>query len=122
MSTPDPAPVAFRSSCPLASVLDIIGDKWTLVIMRDMLVGKTRFSEFLDSPEGLTPRVLSQRLAFLESQGLVRKSQAGKAHPTYALTDKAMELKEVGIRLADWGLKHIPGRVSPYLDRVKSDQ
>ncbi|MBP2160365.1 MULTISPECIES: helix-turn-helix domain-containing protein [Asticcacaulis] len=117
----DPASVAFRSTCPLASVLDIIGDKWTLVIMRDMLAGKTRFSEFLDSPEGLSPRVLSQRLSFLESQGMIQKVQAGRTHPAYVLTDKAMELKEVGIRLAEWGLRHIPGRVSPYLDKFRDE-
>ncbi len=54
---PDP-----RSGCPIATTLDMIGDRWTLVILRDMINGKSRFSEFLDSPERITTSVLAARL------------------------------------------------------------
>ena len=61
----------FRSGCPIASTLDMVGDRWSLVILRDMLCGKTRFSQFLDSPERITPSVLTDRLTFLEADGLI---------------------------------------------------
>jgi DNA-binding HxlR family transcriptional regulator len=83
MSNSGPDSFDFRSLCPLASALDIVGDKWTLVILRDLFFGKQRFSEFLASPEGVSPRLLSQRLSFLEAQGLVRKISTAGTHPLY---------------------------------------
>jgi DNA-binding HxlR family transcriptional regulator len=63
-----------RSSCPIAGTLDLIGDRWTLLIIRDMLFfKKQRFEEFLDSPEGISTNVLTDRLKKLEQLGLVAK-------------------------------------------------
>ena len=59
--------------CPIATTLDIIGDRWTLVILRDLVNGKKRFSEFLDSPERITTNVLTDRLAMMTANGLVRR-------------------------------------------------
>ena len=111
----------FRSLCPLASALDLVGDKWTLLILRDLFIGKQRFSEFLASPEGISPRLLSQRLSFLEEHGLVAKIVTDGAHPRYALTAQSLDLKEVALQLAEWGQRHIPGRRSPYLARARAD-
>ena len=63
-----------RSGCPVATTLDIVGDRWTLVILRDMLNGKRRFSQFLDSPERITTNVLTDRLSLMERAGLVQKA------------------------------------------------
>ena len=62
-----------RSGCPIATTLDLVGDKWSLVIVRDMVVGKKRFGEFLDSPEGITTNILANRLRRMEKAGLVSK-------------------------------------------------
>ena len=77
-----------RSGCPVATTLDIVGDRWTLVILRDMLNGKRRFSQFLDSPERITTNVLTDRLSVMERAGLVQKA-AYQLHPKrfeYSLT------------------------------------
>jgi len=62
-----------QSGCPIASTLDIVGDWWTLVILRDMFTGKSKFGDFLSSPERITTNVLTDRLALLEQSGLARK-------------------------------------------------
>src|SRR5215469_2331427 len=64
----------FRSRCPLASVLDLIGDKWSLLVLRDLYLGRTLFSEFEESWEGISPAVLSDRLKAMENTGLVKRS------------------------------------------------
>ena len=56
----------FRSGCPIATTLDMIGDKWTLVLIRDMLVSKKRYQEILASPEGITTNILASRLKRME--------------------------------------------------------
>jgi len=61
-----------RSVCPIATTLDLLGDKWTLLVVRDLLfVGKRRFGEFLESPEGIPTNILTDRLRRLEEHGVV---------------------------------------------------
>jgi DNA-binding HxlR family transcriptional regulator len=62
---------SFRSGCPIASTLDMVGDRWSLIIVRDLLNGKRRFSQFLHSPERITPSVLTDKLSSLMGHGLV---------------------------------------------------
>jgi len=62
-----------RSSCPVAVALDTIGDKWSLVVLRDMFIGKRKFSEFLASPEGIKRNILAERLKRLEAAGMIRR-------------------------------------------------
>jgi len=94
-----------RSGCPIASTLDIIGDRWTLVLIRDLLNGKKRFSEFLDSPERITASVLTARLKALEASAIVEK-KAYILRPKrfeYILTDSGRHLAPVLQAICLWG-------------------
>ena len=83
-----------RSSCPIATTLDIVGDRWTLIILRDLLIGKKRYSEFLESAEGIATNVLSDRLTLMEQAGLVTKApyQLRPKRFEYELTEKGEAL------------------------------
>ena len=104
-----------RSGCPIASTLDIAGDRWTLVILRDLLNGKSRFSQFLTSPESITTNVLTDRLAAMEAAGLVTKSayQQRPRRFEYKLTPKGEALLPVLQEICRWANVHIPGTWTP---------
>lgn len=99
-----------RSGCPIASSLDQIGDRWSLVIIRDLLTGKKRFSEFLASPERIATNILSERLGALERQGLVKRRRYEKRPQRfeYLLTPKGLGLLPVLQELCRWGNRHMP--------------
>jgi DNA-binding HxlR family transcriptional regulator len=104
-----------RSDCPIACSLDLIGDRWTLLIVRDLFLGKHRFSEFLDSGEGIKTNILAERLKRLERAGLVERSPY-QAHPPrheYHLTESGRELSPVVKAIYAWGRGHLPGSRSP---------
>ena len=97
-----------RVQCPVASTLDIVGDKWTLLIVRDMLRGKRRFSELYESVEGVPPAVLTARLRLLEANGIVAR-HTYREHPPrqeYVLTQKGHGLGVVVGALSSWGERH----------------
>lgn len=98
-----------RSDCPISCTLDIVGDKWTLLIIRDLLNGKKRYGEFLESPEGVPTNILAERLKRLEANGLVEKQLYSKrpARHEYQITDKGEALGEVVQGLSIWGLTHL---------------
>ena len=81
----------FRSGCPIATGLDLLGDRWTLVIVRDLLTGKSRFGDFLKSPERIPTNILTDRLEWLEAFGLIEKSsyQENPVRFDYRLTRRA---------------------------------
>ena len=62
-----------RSSCPITNVLDLLGDKWTLLVIRDLVLGKQRYQEFLDSPEAIASNILAERLERLLVAGLISR-------------------------------------------------
>jgi DNA-binding HxlR family transcriptional regulator len=105
-----------RSNCPIACTLDLIGDRWTLLIIRDMMFfDKKRFDEFLDSAEGISTNILSSRLKSLEASGLVEKKPYSN-HPrrmNYHLTERGESLRPVLKMMAKWGLKHLPDTEIP---------
>jgi DNA-binding HxlR family transcriptional regulator len=99
-----------RSLCPVACTLDLIGDRWTLLIIRDMMfLKKQRFEEFLESPEGISTNILASRLKLLEESGLVEKQPYSNhsRRMNYQLTEKGKSLRPVVKVLTAWGLKHI---------------
>jgi DNA-binding HxlR family transcriptional regulator len=105
-----------RSSCPIACSLDLIGDRWTLLVIRDMMFfGKQRFEEFLESPEGISTNILANRLKTLEEMGLVEKQPYSNhsRRMNYYLTEKGKSLRPVLKVVTAWGLKHIPKTVIP---------
>jgi len=100
-----------RSACPVAGTLDLVGDKWSLLIVRDMRHGKRTYGQFAASPEGIPTNILADRLRRLEEAGIITR-ETYQQHPpryAYALTEKGRDLGEVMLALAHWGKKHIPG-------------
>lgn len=95
-----------RSPCPVARSLDLLGDRWTLLVVRDLLLGRTRFKEFAASPERIATNLLAERLARLRAWGVVEQvpSAPGARHPSYRLTAKGEALRPVVLALRDWGL------------------
>ncbi len=101
----------YKQTCPVARTLDLIGDRWTLLIVRDLFLGKTRFSEFRRSTPAPPPKLLSQRLQRLEVHGLVERVTYSE-HPLraeYRLTPKGRTLHRVLRELVKWGLDHTFG-------------
>ncbi len=94
--------------CPVANTLDLVGDRWTLLVVRDLLKGRTRFSELRESVEGIPPAILTARLRTLEENGLVRRRQYQDrpARFAYQLTAKGHALGVVVGALATWGEQH----------------
>ena len=99
-----------RSKCSVSCVLDVIGDKWTLLVIRDLLRGRTRYKEFLESGEGITTNILANRLQNLEQSGLIAKKpyQDNPIRYNYELTSVGKDLKTVIFEMIDWAEKYIP--------------
>ncbi len=107
MAPPEPAR---RSCCPIACTLDLLGDRWTVLVIRDLFAGKRRYSEFVRSPESIATNILADRLAWLVDRGLVERAvPEGKRRAEYRLTDEGRSLEPVLGAVARWGLKHIEG-------------
>lgn len=100
-----------RSPCPVACTLDVIGDKWTLLVVRDLMCGKSAFKEFLASPEGIATNILADRLNRLVEQGLAERYSSAQSprHEAYRLTPKGKTLRPVIESITAWGLEQIKG-------------
>lgn len=101
-----------RSACPIAAALDVMGDAWTLLVMRDLLFyDKHRFADFLASPERISTNILAERLRRLERRGLVdrRRYQDRPARYEYFLTARGHDLLPVLTALIQWGQRHVAG-------------
>jgi DNA-binding HxlR family transcriptional regulator len=95
-----------RSECPVSCTLDLIGDKWSLLIIRDMMyLGKTTYNEFLSSKEGISTNILRDRLIRLTEDGLITFTGAEK-RKKYELTKKGADLRPVLESLGNYGLKY----------------
>jgi DNA-binding HxlR family transcriptional regulator len=99
-----------RSGCPITSALELIGDRWTMVVLRDMFNGKKRYSEFLASPEAISTNVLADRLSMMEHGGLItaKPYQKKPMRLEYKLSEKGTGLLPVLQELCRWGNKHLP--------------
>lgn len=104
-----------RSPCPVASTLDIFGDKWTLIVVRDLLLGKRLYREFSESPEGIPTNMLADRLKRLEAEGIVTREpyQERPLRYAYQLTEKGEDLLPVLAEIARWANHYIPGTAKP---------
>jgi DNA-binding HxlR family transcriptional regulator len=105
----------FRSGCPIASALDMVGDKWSLIIVRDLLNGKRRFSQFLDSPERITPSVLTDKLSSLMRHELVVRQLYSERPKRYEfhLTPKGEGMIVILRLCASGGRRTFQGRGRP---------
>jgi DNA-binding HxlR family transcriptional regulator len=97
------------NECPVARTLDLIGERWTILLLRDLLLqGPRRFQDFQTSLPGIAPNTLSARLKSLEDHGLVRRQLYNDrpARLEYVLTDKGKSLGPILKAMRDWGAKH----------------
>ena len=113
----------FRSPCPLSSYLELIGDKWSLIIVRDLLMGKKTYSDFLSSPENIASNVLITRLKTLKEYGIIdlKKDKDRKNVKYYFLTEMGMGLLPVMAELALWYEKYVfaePDPLSQHLTNI----
>ena len=102
----------FRSTCSIARALELVGDKWTLLIVRDLMWhGKRTFQALQDSAEGIPSNILSERLKRLGKWDLVRRDAYQKIPPRYAyeLTDQGRSLEPVLLQIMTWGHAHLGG-------------
>ena len=104
-----------RSGCPIATTLDLVGDRWSMVIVRDMLTGKKRFADFLASPERITTSILADRLALMEGHGLIEKNayQQRPVRFDYRLTRKGRALLPVLQEMCRWANQFMPETWTP---------
>ncbi len=100
-----------RSVCPVTSTLEIIGDRWTLVIIRDLMAGRSHFKEFEHSPEGISSNILADRLSKLIGWGIIEKFSSSEVlgRQAYRLTALGETLRPVVEAISDWGLTYIEG-------------
>jgi DNA-binding HxlR family transcriptional regulator len=100
-----------NSKCPITYSLDTIGDKWSLLVIRDMVfMGKKYYREFINSEEGISTNILADRLQKLEENGVISKvrDENNKKQFVYGLTDKGYDLVPVLLELIQWAAKHDP--------------
>jgi DNA-binding HxlR family transcriptional regulator len=109
---PPPTPSAEpRSYCPINLSLEIFGDTWTLLVLRDLMFsGKRHFRELLQSDERISSNILADRLARLVAQGLLTKSDdpTHKQKAIYSLTEKAIALLPIIVQIGAWGSRWVP--------------
>lgn len=105
----------YRSECPLSCVLELFGDKWTLLVIRDVLMGKHRYGDFEKSPEQIPTNILAERLKRLVREDIMEKVCYQQRPPRYAykLTSKGADLIEILRQLTLWGVKYKVGLGHP---------
>jgi DNA-binding HxlR family transcriptional regulator len=107
--------IIYRSGCPLASALDILGDRWSLIIVRGLFTGCTRYGDFARGHERIATNILASRLKLLESSGVLerRPDEAKRGGHRYRLTRRGADLLPTLQALASWGHRHLEDRWQP---------
>ena len=119
-----PLPLGERSKCPIANALDVVGDRWTLLVVRDLLFfGKVRYNELLGSSEGIPTNILADRLRRLQECGIVEKKSYQTRPPRYEyrLTQRGADLLPILREMIGWANRHIAETGKPpaaFLDRL----
>lgn len=116
-----------RSDCPISSSLDIFGDKWSLLIVRDLMLHKTRtYGDFTKAKEKIATNILANRLQVLEEQGIIIKFPYpdNKVKGLYKLSKKGVDLIPAVIEIALWGSSHLSDtdESSPFIEEVKKNK
>jgi DNA-binding HxlR family transcriptional regulator len=116
-----------RSDCPISQTLDVLGDKWTLLIIRDMMFDKkSTYGDFLKSAEGIATNILASRLQILEENNLIVKLEhpESKAKFLYKLTEKAIDLLPIIVEIHLWADKNfqLPDTIKAMINEGKKDK
>lgn len=116
-----------RSNCPVSSMLDIFGDKWSLLIIRDMIFAdKSTYGEFSKSDEKIATNILASRLLSLEENGIIQKLEHpdSKAKVLYVLTEKGIDLLPILVEIQFWSAKHlsVPDEIKVLLKEANKDR
>lgn len=119
--------IAKRSECPISCALDLFGDKWTLLIIRDIAFKGYRFyNEFLETGEGIATNVLSDRLKMLEANGFLisKKYEKNKTKKIYRLSENGIGLIPIVLEMLLWGIKYDDSlMIAPGIaDRIQNDR
>ncbi len=112
-----------KSECPIAHALDVIGDRWTLIIIREMMfMGKHEFGEFLEAPEKISTNILADRLKKLSSLGIIDfiEHPQNKTKKLYYLTDIGVGLIDVMVEVILWVDKYLSTAPSPIIENIKN--
>ena len=113
--------IDWRSKCSIASGLDVLGDKWSLLIVRDLISYETRtYSEFRESPEHVSTNILADRLRLLTSLGIIERThpEAAARNNAYRLTPSGLELRPVLEELGRWSQKYLKQHHSEMVNSV----
>jgi len=104
-----------RSDCPLTNVLDIVGDKWSLLVIRDIFMGKKTFTEFLKSPEKIATNILANRLELLTNKGLLEMTKQPYDQKTkiYYLTDTGIDMYPIIYEMMQWSKRNLNKKFGP---------
>ena len=96
-------------------MLDIVGDRWSLLVIRDLVRGKRRYAEFLASPEGIPTNILAERLKRLKKAGVITARRYSRHPPRveYVLTEKGEDLRPIMRAMVEWGVRHVAGTRMP---------
>lgn len=100
---------SYNQNCSMAIALDLIGERWTLLIVRELLIAPRRFGELLEALPHIGTNLLTDRLKQLSADGVIANISPDRAHPRYALTDVGQELESVVFALIRWGMR-FPGK------------
>jgi len=113
-------PAFLRSICPITNALDFLGDKWSLIIIRDLILGKRTYGDFLSSPEGIPTNILAERLKRLLANGIITKQvyQDKPVRYIYILSKKGEDLAPILEAIALWGLKYIKGTEAKHIKKL----
>ena len=116
-----------RSDCPISYALDIFGDKWSLLVIRDLMFqGKQTYGEFLVSDEKIATNILADRLSLLECAGIIRKKndKEKKNRIIYSLTDKGIDLVPIILEIVSWSAHYDKKTGAPpeFVTRIKKDK
>ena len=105
----------FRSTCPVSNILDIVGDKWSLLIIRDLFIERNTYSDFLESPEQISTNILVDRLKKLVQFGLIEftRNEQDKKIKHYNLTSKGVDLYPILAEMAVWSRKNLDVEFHP---------
>lgn len=116
----DVKPAPKRSACPINAYLEVFGDRWTMLIIRDLLFkGLTHYKDFLQGGEGVATNILASRLRLLESAGIIDSRNADKdaRRRIYRLTSKGLDLAPILVEMVLWGAKHYRTAAPPAILR-----